>query len=194
MKNIKEVYGLPVVVAINRRPTDTDAEIACVRELCAALGVGAEVSTAYAQGGKGSEALARAVVRLCEEGKGDFRFAYPTDAPLKEKIAALVIRVYGGEGVTYLPSAEKQIAAIEAAGYATLPVCMAKTQYSFSDDPKKLCAPEHFTVSVKNVRVAAGAGFVVVLTGDIMTMPGLPKVPAAEGIDVLPDGRIVGLF
>ena len=194
VKNIKEVYGLPVVVAINRRPTDTDAEIACVRELCAALGVGAEVSTAYAQGGKGSEALARAVVRLCEEGKGDFRFAYPTDAPLKEKIAALVTRVYGGEGVTYLPSAEKQIAAIEAAGYATLPVCMAKTQYSFSDDPKKLCAPEHFTVSVKNVRVAAGAGFVVVLTGDIMTMPGLPKVPAAEGIDVLPDGRIVGLF
>ena len=192
--NIKEVYGLPVVVAINRRPTDTDAEIACVKEECRTLGVCAEVSTAYAEGGRGSEALAREVVRLCEEGQRNFRFAYPSDAPLKEKIRAIVTRVYGGDGVSYLPAAEKQIAVIEAEGYGNLPVCMAKTQYSFSDDPKKTGAPEHFTVTVKNVRVAAGAGFLVALTGDIMTMPGLPKVPAAEGIDVLPDGRIVGLF
>ncbi len=194
LRNIKEVYGLPVTVAINRRPTDTDAEIECVKAHCLTLGVRAEISTAYAEGGRGSEALAREVVRLCEEETGDFRFAYPDTATVKEKIEAIVRKVYGGEGVTYLPAAEKQLAAIEAMGYAHLPVCMAKTQYSFSDDAKKLGAPEHFTVSVKNIRIAAGAGFLVVLTGDIMTMPGLPKTPAAENIDVLPDGRIVGLF
>ena len=194
VQNIKEVFGLPLAVAINRRPTDTDAEIECVRAHCRALGVRAEVSTAYAEGGRGSEALAREVVRLCEEERGDFRFAYPDTASIKEKIEAVVTRIYGGDGVSYLPAAEKQIAEIEAMGYAHFPVCMAKTQYSFSDNPKKLGAPEHFTVSVKNVRLAAGAGFLVVLTGDIMTMPGLPKVPAAEKIDVLPDGRIVGLF
>jgi len=152
------------------------------------------LSTVWAEGGKGGEALAREVVRLCEEEKGDFTFAYEDELSIEEKIEAVVRKVYGGDGITVMPNAKKQIAQLEALGFSKCPVCIAKTQYSFSDDPTKLGAPEHFTVTVKNVKVSAGAGFVVVLTGDILTMPGLPKVPAAEKIDVDESGRITGLF
>ena len=148
----------------------------------------------WAEGGKGGEALAREVVRLCEEEKGDFTFAYEDELSIEEKIKAVVRKVYGGDGITVMPNAKKQIAQLEALGFSKCPVCIAKTQYSFSDDPTKLGAPEHFTVTVKNVKVSAGAGFIVVLTGDILTMPGLPKVPAAEKIDVDESGRITGLF
>ncbi len=194
VSNVKNVYGLPCVVAVNRFPTDTDAEIDCIIGKCRELGVNAVLSTVWAEGGKGGEALAREVVRLCEEEKGEFRFSYEDDLPIAEKIGAVVRKIYGGDGVNILPAAQKQIAQLEALGFGACPVCIAKTQYSFSDDPAKLGAPEHFTVTVKSVKVSAGAGFVVVLTGDIMTMPGLPKVPAAEKIDVTDDGRIVGLF
>lgn len=194
VSNLKNVYGLPVVVAINRFPTDTDREIAFIMEKCRALGVNAVLSTVYAEGGKGGEALAREVVRLCEEETADFRFSYPDEMTLCEKIETVVKRIYGGNGVSFSPAAQKQIAALEALGFGNYPVCIAKTQYSFSDDPSKLGAPTGFTVSVKNVRVSAGAGFVVVLTGDIMTMPGLPKSPAAERIDVDENGKISGLF
>ncbi|MBR5448219.1 MAG: formate--tetrahydrofolate ligase, partial [Clostridia bacterium] len=142
----------------------------------------------------GGVELAREVVRLCEEEKGDFTFAYDENLSISEKIEAIVKNVYGGDGITILPAAKKQIASIEALGFGKMPVCMAKTQYSFSDDATKLGAPEGFTVTIKNVKVSAGAGFVVVLTGDILTMPGLPKVPAAEKIDVDENGRITGLF
>lgn len=194
VSNLKNVYGLPVVVAINRFPADTDREIAFIMEKCRALGVNAVLSTVYAEGGKGGEALAREVVRLCEEETADFRFSYPDEMTLCEKIETVVKRIYGGNGVSFSPAAQKQIAALEALGFGNYPVCIAKTQYSFSDDPSKLGAPTGFTVSVKNVRVSAGAGFVVVLTGDIMTMPGLPKSPAAERIDVDENGKISGLF
>lgn len=194
VSNIREVYRLPCVVALNRFPTDTDAEIACVIEQCRALGVRVVLSTVWADGGRGGEELAREVVRLCEGPHEGFRFAYETERPIREKIEAIVTRIYRGVGVTILPAAEKQISALEALGFGNLPVCMAKTQYSFSDDPQKCGAPEGFTVTVKNVKVSAGAGFLVVLTGDIMTMPGLPKHPAAENIDVDADGRITGLF
>lgn len=152
------------------------------------------LSTVWAEGGKGGEALAREVVRLCEEEKGDFTFAYEDELSIEEKIEAVVRKIYGGDGITVMPNAKKQIAQLEALGFSKCPVCIAKTQYSFSDDPTKLGAPEHFTVTVKNVKVSAGAGFIVVLTGDILTMPGLPKVPAAEKIDVDESGRITGLF
>lgn len=152
------------------------------------------LSTVWAEGGKGGEALAREVVRLCEEEKGDFTFAYEDELSIEEKIEAVVRKVYCGDGITVMPNAKKQIAQLEALGFSKCPVCIAKTQYSFSDDPTKLGAPEHFTVTVKNVKVSAGAGFIVVLTGDILTMPGLPKVPAAEKIDVDESGRITGLF
>ena len=192
--NMKEVYHLPCVVAVNRFPTDTDAEIQCVMDACRALGVNAVLSTVWAEGGRGGMALAREVVRLCEEETGDFAFAYPLEASLEEKIRAVVQRVYHGTDIALLPAAKKQMDQLTALGFGTLPVCMAKTQYSFSDDPAKLGAPEGFTVTVKQVKVSAGAGFVVVLTGDILTMPGLPRVPAAEGIDVDENGRITGLF
>ncbi len=194
VKNIKEVYKLPCVVAINRFPTDTDFEIEFIMKKCRTLGVNTVLSTVWAEGGKGGEDLAREVVRLCEEEKGDFTFAYSLSESIKEKIDAIVKKVYGGDGVFFTANAEKQIATLEKLGFSDLPVCMAKTQYSFSDDPTKLGAPEGFTVTVKNVKVSAGAGFIVCLTGDIMTMPGLPKVPAAENIDVTPEGKIVGLF
>ena len=194
VSNIKNVYRLPCVVALNRFPTDTDAEIALVMEKCRGLQVNAVLSTVWAEGGKGGEALAKEVVRLCEEEKGDFTFSYPLDGGIAEKIEAIVKRVYGGDGVVILPAAQKQIEKLEALGFGHCPVCIAKTQYSFSDDPAKLGAPEHFTVTVRSVKVSAGAGFVVALTGDILTMPGLPKKPAAEGIDVDDDGRITGLF
>lgn len=194
VSNIKNVYKLPCVVAVNRFPTDTDAEIDFIIKKCRELGVNTVLSTVWAEGGKGGEELAREVVRLCEEEKGDFTFSYSDDMTLTEKIEAVVKKVYGGDGINIMPNAKKQIAQLEALGFGKCPVCIAKTQYSFSDDPTKLGAPENFTVTVKNVKVSAGAGFVVVLTGDIMTMPGLPKVPAAEKIDVDENGRISGLF
>ncbi len=192
--NIKNVYGLPCVVAINRFPTDTDAEVALLTTRCRELGVNVVLSDVWAKGGEGGEALAREVVRLCEEETAHFTYSYESELSLEEKIKAVVTRVYGGDGVTILPGAKKQIDALTKLGFGTCPVCIAKTQYSFSDDPTKLGAPEHFTVTVKNVKVSAGAGFVVVLTGDIMTMPGLPKAPAAMKIDVDAEGRISGLF
>ncbi len=192
--NIKNVYRLPCVVAVNRFPTDTDAEIECIMNKCRELGVNTVLSTVWAEGGKGGEELAREVVRLCEEETGDFTFAYELDGTIEDKIEAIVRKVYGGDGIALLPAAKKQIAQLTALGFDKLPICVAKTQYSFSDDPTKLGAPDGFTVTVKNVKVSAGAGFLVVLTGDILTMPGLPKVPAAEAIDVDEDGRIIGLF
>jgi len=194
VSNIKNVYKLPSVVAVNRFPTDTDAEIELVIEKCKELGVNVVLSTVWAEGGRGGEALAREVVRLCEEEKGDFTFCYEDEDPLEEKIEKVVTKVYGGDGVTFLPAAKKQLDTLKKLGFDSCPVCMAKTQYSFSDDMTKLGAPTGFTVTIKNVKVSAGAGFVVVLTGDIMTMPGLPKVPAAEKIDVDENGKISGLF
>ena len=193
VSNIKNVYKLPCVVAVNRFPTDTDAEIELVIEKCRALGVNVVLSTVWADGGNGGIALAEEVVRLCEE-ENDFSFSYELDGTIEEKIEAIVRRVYGGEGVTFAPAAKKEIAKLASLGFGNLPVCMAKTQYSFSDDATKLGAPEGFTVTVRNVKVSAGAGFIVALTGDIMTMPGLPKVPAANRIDVDENGKITGLF
>ncbi len=194
VSNIKNVYKLPCVVAINRFPTDTDNEIDFIINKCKELGVNTVLSTVWADGGKGGVELANEVVRLCEEEKGDFTFSYELDAPIAAKIEAVVRKVYGGKGITVLPDAQKQIERLEKLGFGNLPICVAKTQYSFSDDPKKLGAPEGFTVTIKNVKISAGAGFIVVLTGDIMTMPGLPKVPAAERIDVDANGKITGLF
>lgn len=194
ISNIKNVYKLPCTVAVNRFPTDTDREINFVIEKCRELGVNTVLSTVWADGGKGGEALAREVVRLCEEEKGDFTYSYELSDSIEEKIAAVVKKVYGGKGITVLPAAKKQIEKLSRLGFSGLPVCIAKTQYSFSDDPTLLGAPEDFTVTVKNVKISAGAGFIVVLTGDIMTMPGLPKKPAAEQIDVDENGRITGLF
>ncbi len=193
VSNMKNVYGLPVVVAVNRFPADTDTEIALVIEKCKELGVNVRLSTVWEEGGKGGEELAREVVRLCE-CESDFRFAYDETAPVKEKIRAVVTKIYGGEDVAYTAEAEKQIASLTELGFGGIPVCMAKTQYSFTDDAAKLGAPTGFTVTVRQVKVSAGAGFLVVLTGSIMTMPGLPKVPAAEKIDVDDSGKIVGLF
>ena len=193
VSNIKDVYGLPCVVAVNRFPTDTDAEIDLVIEKCRALGVNVVLSTVWAEGGKGGMELAREVVRLCEEPH-EFRFSYSLEGSIEDKIEAIVKNVYRGDGVVIAPAAKKEIEKLTALGFDKLPVCMAKTQYSFSDDMTKLGAPEGFTVTVRNVKVSAGAGFIVALTGDIMTMPGLPKSPAAERIDVDDDGKISGLF
>ena len=193
VSNIKNVYGLPAVVAVNRFPTDTDAEIDLVIEKCKELGVNTVLSNVWAEGGKGGMALAEEVVRLCES-ENDFRFSYETELSIEEKIEAIAKKVYGGDGISVLPAAKKQIDRLTELGYGNLPVCIAKTQYSFSDDPTKLGAPEGFKITVKNVRISAGAGFIVVLTGDIMTMPGLPKIPAAEKIDVDENGKITGLF
>lgn len=194
VSNIKSVYKLPCVVAINRFPTDTDGEIDFIIKKCKELGVNTVLSTVWADGGKGGEELAREVVRLCEEEKGDFTFSYSLDGTIEEKIEAVVKKIYGGKGINILPAAQKQIAALNENGFSGFPVCIAKTQYSFSDDPALLGAPEDFTVTVKNVKISAGAGFIVVLTGDIMTMPGLPKHPAAERIDIDENGIISGLF
>ena len=194
VSNIKNVFGLPCVVAVNRFPTDTDAEIDFIIEKCRELGVNTVLSTVGADGGRGGEALAREVVRLCEEEKGSFTFAYDADMTIEQKIDAIVRRIYGGDGASIAPAAKKQIARLTELGFGNMPVCMAKTQYSFSDDQTKLGAPTGFTVTVRSVKVSAGAGFIVALTGDIMTMPGLPKVPAAERIDVDENGMISGLF
>ena len=193
VENITQVFGLPCVVAINRFVNDTDAELALIRDKCRALGVNVALSEVWAKGGAGGEDLAREVLRLVEQPK-HFQFSYDLDQPLKAKIETIVRRVYGGAGVAYSGAADKELARLEELGFGGLPVCMAKTQYSLSDDPAKLGRPEGFTVTVSKVKVSAGAGFVVVQTGDIMTMPGLPKVPAAEKIDVDEHGVISGLF
>ena len=193
--NITNVYRLPCVVAINRFPTDTDAEIEFIVEKCRALGVNTVLSTVWAEGGKGGEALAREVVRLCEEEQGGFTFSYDLDMSIEEKLEAITRKIYGGAGVALTPAAKKQADRLTGLGFGRMPVCVAKTQYSFSDDPALLGAPEGFTVTVRNLKVSAGAGFLVALTGEIMTMPGLPKSPAAERIDVdEATGRITGLF
>ncbi len=194
VSNIKNVYKLPSVVAVNRFPTDTDREIDFIIEKCRELGVNVVLSTVWAEGGRGGEALAREVVRLCEQECGEFSYSYELDLPIEEKIATVVKRIYGGDGISLTPGAKKQVAQLTALGFDKLPICVAKTQNSFSDDPTALGAPSGFTVTIKNVKVSAGAGFVVVMTGDIMTMPGLPKVPSAEKIDVDENGKITGLF
>ncbi len=191
--NMKNTYGLPTVVAINRFPTDTDAEIALAERKCKELGVNVVLSTVWAEGGKGGEALAKEVVRLCEE-ENHFRFCYDEKLPVKEKIDLIVQKVYGGDGAIFTPEAEEELARIEGLGFGNLPVCMAKTQYSFSDDATKLGAPTNFKITVRSLKVATGAGFVIALTGNIMTMPGLPKIPSAEKIDVDENGVITGLF
>ena len=193
VSNIKNVYHLPCVVAINRFPQDTEAELALIAEKCRALNVNVALSEVWAKGGAGGEALAQEVVRLCGQ-PNDFAFAYELDRPIEEKIETIVRRIYGGSGVQFTPAARKQIAQLRNLGYDGLPICMAKTQYSFTDDAAQLGAPEDFTITVRQVRVSAGAGFLVALTGDIMTMPGLPKVPAAERIDVDENGVISDLL
>lgn len=194
IENVTMKFGLPAVVAINRFPADTEAELKMIEEGCRRYGANVALSEVWAKGGEGGEALAREVIRLVEYGENNFQYIYDDDLSIREKVEAIVTKVYGGDGVDFSPNALKEIAKIEELGFRNLPVCMAKTQYSFSDDPKKLGRPSHFRVSVRNVKVSAGAGFVVVLTGDIMTMPGLPKVPAAEAIDVDSSGKISGLF
>ena len=191
--NIKNVYHLPCVVAINAFPTDTKAELDLVQKKCNELGVNAVLSEVWAKGGEGGKALAEEVVRLCEE-PNDFTFSYELEQPIEDKINDIATKIYHADGVDFTTNAKKQIAEIEANGYRDLPVCMAKTQYSFSDDPSLKGAPKGFRITVRNVKVNAGAGFIVALTGDIMTMPGLPKVPAAEKIDVDENGVISGLF
>lgn len=193
VSNIKNVYKLPSVVAVNRFPTDTDNEINLIIEKCKELGVNVVLSTVWADGGKGGIELANEVVRLVEL-ENHFEFCYSSELSITEKIESVVKRIYGGNGITVTPSAKKEIARLTKMGFGNLPVCIAKTQYSFSDNPNLLGAPTDFIVTVKNVKVSAGAGFIVVLTGDIMTMPGLPKIPAAEGIDVDENGKITGLF
>ena len=193
VSNITNVYKLPAVVAVNKFPTDTEEEVELVIRECRKLGVNTILSDVWAKGSEGGTELAEEVVRLCEK-PNDFTFSYELSGSIEDKIEAVVKKIYGGDGVDFLPAAKKQIATLSELGFSALPVCIAKTQYSFSDDPTKLGAPEHFRVTVKNVKVSAGAGFIVVLTGDIMTMPGLPKVPAAEKIDVDENGKISGLF
>ena len=193
--NITDVYQLPCVVAINRFPADTEAELELIREKCRELGVNVALSEVWGKGGDGGVELAEEVVRLCEENKeSSFRYAYEDELSIEEKLTAIVQKVYRGKNVSLTPGAKKQMKQLTDLGFASMPICMAKTQYSFSDDQSLLGAPEGFTVTVRNLKVSAGAGFIVALTGDIMTMPGLPKVPAAEKIDVDENGRITGLF
>ena len=196
VSNIRDVFKLPCVVAVNRFPTDTENEIDFIIQACRNLHVNTVLSEVWAKGGAGGEELAKEVVRLCENesGKESFTFSYESALSLEEKIQTVVRKIYGGVGAVITPAAKKQLEKLTEMGFGSCQVCFAKTQYSFSDDPTKLGAPEGFTVTVKSVRVSAGAGFVVVLTGDIMTMPGLPKSPAAERIDVDENGRITGLF
>ena len=191
--NIKNVFGLPCVVAINAFPTDTAAELKLVEEKCRELGVSVALSEVWAKGGAGGTALAEEVVRLCEQ-PSDFRYSYALEGSIEEKLETICRRIYHADGVVLTPAAQKQARRLTELGFGELPICMAKTQYSFSDDPSLLGAPRGFTVTVRNLKVSAGAGFLVALTGDIMTMPGLPKVPAAERIDVDENGRISGLF
>lgn len=194
VRNIKNVYHLPCVVALNRFPTDTEAELKLVEEKCAQLDTDIVLSEVWAHGGEGGKKLAEAVVRLCEEDNSGFSFCYEDELGIEDKISAVVRKIYGGSGAVLLPEAKAQAAHLTALGFDKLPVCIAKTQSSFSDDAKKLGAPEDFTVTVRQIKVSAGAGFTVALAGNIMTMPGLPSVPAAEGIDIDDNGRITGLF
>lgn len=194
VRNIKNVYHLPCVVALNRFPTDTEAELKLVEEKCAQLDTDIVLSEVWAHGGEGGKKLAEAVVRLCEEDNSGFSFCYEDELGIEDKISAVVRKIYGGRGAVLLPEAKAQAAHLTALGFDKLPVCIAKTQSSFSDDAKKLGAPEDFTVTVRQIKVSAGAGFTVALAGNIMTMPGLPSVPAAEGIDIDDNGRITGLF
>ena len=194
VRNIKNVYHLPCVVALNRFPTDTEAELKLVEEKCAQLDTDIVLSEVWAHGGEGGKELAEAVVRLCEEDNSGFSFCYEDELGIEDKISAVVRKIYGGRGAVLLPEAKKQAEHLTALGFGKLPVCIAKTQSSFSDDAKKLGAPEDFTVTVRQIKVSAGAGFTVALAGNIMTMPGLPSVPAAEGIDIDDNGRITGLF
>lgn len=191
--NIKNVFGLPCVVAVNKFPTDTDAEVQLVIDECKSLGVNAVLSDVWAKGGEGGTELAREVVRLCGE-ENNFAQCYSLNDSIEDKLNAIVTKIYRGDGVDFTPKARKQLAQIAALGYGKMPVCIAKTQYSFSDDKNLLGAPENFRVTVRNLKISAGAGFIVALTGEIMTMPGLPKVPAAEKIDVDENGLITGLF
>lgn len=194
VRNIKNVYHLPCVVALNRFPTDTEAELKLVEEKCAQLDTSIVLSDVWAHGGEGGKELAEAVVRLCEEDNSGFSFCYEDELGIEDKISAVVRKIYGGSGAVLLPEAKKQAEHLTALGFGKLPVCIAKTQSSFSDDAKKLGAPEDFTVTVRQIKVSAGAGFTVALAGNIMTMPGLPSVLAAEGIDIDDNGRITGLF
>ena len=193
VSNIRDVWGLPVVVAINAFPADTAAELALVERKCNELGVNVALSEVWAKGGEGGRTLAEEVVRLCEQ-PSDFRFAYDVEDSIEDKLNAIATKVYHADGVDFTSAAAKQLKQLEEQGFGDLPICVAKTQYSFTDDQTKLGAPRGFRITVRNLKVSAGAGFIVALTGDIMTMPGLPKVPAAEKIDVTPDGKIVGLF
>ena len=193
VENITTVYKLPCVVAINRFPTDTEAELKLIEEKCKALGVNVALSEVWGKGGEGGIELAKEVIRLCEQ-PNDFTFSYELDCSIKEKIEAIAKKIYHADGVNFTANAEKQIKTLTELGYDHMPICMAKTQYSFSDDQTKLGAPRGFSITVRNVKVSAGAGFLVALTGEIMTMPGLPKVPAAERIDVDETGKITGLF
>ena len=193
VENITSVYNLPCVVAINRFPTDTEAELQLIEDECRRLGVHVALSEVWAKGGEGGLALAEEVIRLCET-ENAFTFAYDEEDSIEEKLQKIVTKIYRGSNVILTPAAKKQLVQLEALGFGNLPICMAKTQYSFSDDPTLLGAPTDFTVTVRNLKVSAGAGFIVALTGDIMTMPGLPKVPSAEKIDVDAEGRISGLF
>ena len=193
VENITKVYGLPAVVAINRFPADTEAELDLVEKKCGELGVKAVLSEVWGKGGEGGMKLAEEVVKLCEE-KSDFQYSYSLDMTIEEKIRAIAQRIYRADDINITPAAAKQMAQLEKLGFGDLPICVAKTQYSFSDDASLLGAPRGFTLTVRNLKVSAGAGFIVALTGDIMTMPGLPKKPAAENIDVDNTGKITGLF
>ncbi|MBR6957583.1 MAG: formate--tetrahydrofolate ligase, partial [Erysipelotrichaceae bacterium] len=191
--NITNVYKLPCVVAINRFPTDTEAELKLIEDRCRELGVNVALSEVWAKGGEGGIKLAEEVVRLCEQ-PNDFTYSYDLNMSIMEKLEAIARRIYHADGVDLVGNASKQLIQLESMGFSDLPICMAKTQYSFTDDPNKLGAPRNFRISVRNLKVSAGAGFIGALTGDIMTMPGLPKVPAAEKIDVDENGVITGLF
>ena len=193
IENITKVYHLPVVVAINAFPTDTEAELALVREKCEELGANVALSEVWARGGEGGEELAKEVIRLCE-GESTMEYVYDVNASVKEKIEAIAAKVYGADGVDYTPKANREIKNLEAIGLGNLPICMAKNQYSLTDDAKKLGRPVNFRITIRDITASAGAGFLVALTGDIMKMPGLPKVPSAEKIDVDADGVISGLF
>jgi len=194
VENITEVFGLPAVVALNRFPTDTLAELTYIKERCKELNVNVILSEVWAKGSEGGIELAKEVVKIAESNKGNFSFAYGENLSIREKIEIIAKRIYGADGVDFTGNAGKQIDELEALGYGNLPVCIAKTQYSLTDDPKKLGRPSGFRISVRNIKPSAGAGFIVALTGEIMTMPGLPKVPAAESIDVDRTGKISGLF
>jgi formate--tetrahydrofolate ligase len=193
VSNIRDVYGLPCVVAINEFPTDTAAEVKLVEDRCKELGVNVVLSQVWAKGGEGGKALAEEIIRLVEQ-PSDFRYSYELEGTIEEKLTKIATRIYGARGVVMTADAAKQAKQLEAMGFGNCPICVAKTQYSLTDDPKKLGAPKDFDITVRGVKISAGAGFVVALTGDIMTMPGLPKVPAAVKIDVDENGKITGLF